>query len=228
MSSNRLFSGFRESDRVNLSQGSQLVQLQAGDTLMRSSQRMEHAYFPVDSAVSLLISIPGQPGVEVGLVGREGLLGLSLVLGAASASLQAVVQNSGWAWRVDASRLRRRIVSSASLRGRLNLYTQVRILQLAQSAACRNFHHLEERLARWLLMSRDRVGGDELMLTHELLAHTLGARRAGVTLAANALRRRELIQYSRGRLVLIDTRGLEAAACSCYLTDKRTYARFMR
>jgi CRP-like cAMP-binding protein len=225
---NRLLATLTSGDRECLLAGSRVAALRAGETLFHPESPIAHAYFPTDCAVALLASVAGQPRTEAGLVGREGMLGLSLVLGADHTSLCAVVQTAGHAWQVDASHLRGCLESSPTLRGSLHRYAHVRLLQLAQSLVCRSFHRLDQRLACWLLMSRDRVRSNELPLTHGFLSDMLGVRRAGVTLAANRLRESKLIRYSRGHLQLLDSPGLEASACACYVTDKRLYARFMR
>ncbi len=224
---NLLVDGLLARDRARLIAASELVALRAGDMLLRAGELIETAVFPLDTAISLLIPVAGRVPTEAGLIGREGLLGLELVHGAAQASFSAVVQNAGHAWRIDGRKLRQCLRQSPALRARVDSYANVRMLQLAQSAACRSFHRLEPRLARWILMSWDRVGGGEMRLTHDLLADMLGARRAGVTLAANALRRRRLIGYSRGRMSVLDVRGLENSACECYRAEKDMYARHM-
>jgi CRP-like cAMP-binding protein len=225
---NQLLESLPASDRDALTYESQVVTLRAGETLVDPGREITDAYFPLDCAISLLVVPPYQPEIATALIGREGIVGLSLILGAHSAALRAVVQCSGTAWRVGAGAFAQRLRSSAALRGRMNRYAHVRFLQMAQGASCTGFHLLEGRLARWLLMSRDRTGRNEHDLTHEFLARMLGVRRAGVTLAANALRDRRLTDYSRGHLVLLDVRGLEATACSCYRAEKRIYVRGMR
>jgi CRP-like cAMP-binding protein len=222
---NLLLTSLRASDRNALTRQSSMVTLRAGETLLARGQTIRYAYFPLGSAIGVLQSAPEQPDIATALIGHEGVLGFSLIFGARRASLHAIVQSGGPAWRVDARRFSARLGASAQLRTCMNRYAHARFLQAMQGGACGSFHCLESRLARWLLMSSDRTGSVELRLTHEFLARMLGARRAGVTIAANALRDRGFTSYSRGRLVLLDERGLAAAACPCYQQDKNIYAR---
>jgi CRP-like cAMP-binding protein len=224
---NLLLMRLTPADRRSLLASGECVGLRSGEVLAEPGQALAHAYFPIDASITVLVPMARLPQLEVGLVGREGMLGLPLAFGADSSVLRAVVQGAGSAWRVEARVLARQIESSAALRAALNRYVHVRFAQLAQTVACKSYHHLEQRLARWLLMSADRARSHELLLTHEFLAQMLGVRRAGVTLAARALKERELIGYARGHVALLDLRGLEAASCACYAIEKKTYTRLM-
>jgi CRP-like cAMP-binding protein len=201
------------------------VRLERSTALVEHGENIRHVYFPIDSVVSLLTaSSNGNPALEVGLVGNEGMVGAWLLLGVDVAPVRAVVQGSGLAWRVEAKTFRREMAASRDTRGTFNRYLYVQLVQLAQAAACTRFHFVESRLARSLLMTRDRAHSREFHVTQQLLAHVLGVRRAGVTRAATSLRRRKLIRYSRGDIEITDERGLERAACGCYAADKETYA----
>ena len=201
------------------------VRLEASTALIELGEKTRHVYFPIDAVVSLLTAPSAEnAALEVGLVGNEGMVGVWLLLGVDVAPLRAVVQGSGLAWRVEAKTFRREMSANRNVRDKFNRYLYVRLVQLAQTAACTRFHVVESRLARSLLMTRDRAHSREFHVTQQLLAHVLGVRRAGVTRAATALRRRKLIRYSRGDIEITDERGLEKAACGCYATDKKTYA----
>lgn len=201
------------------------VWLEASTALVELGEKTRHVYFPIDAVVSLLTAPSAEnAALEVGLVGNEGMVGVWLLLGVDEAPLRAVVQGSGLAWRVEAKTFRREMSANRNVRDKFNRYLYVRLVQLAQTAACTRFHVVESRLARSLLMTRDRAHSREFHVTQQLLAHVLGVRRAGVTRAATALRRRKLIRYSRGDIEITDERGLEKAACGCYATDKKTYA----
>src|SRR5882762_6550121 len=200
----------------SLLSGLESVALRFGEVLYEPGERIRFVYFPGDSLVSLLTLVDGQSALEVGMVGREGMVGVPLSLGADVSPVRALVQGAGAAMRMKAARFSKEIRRSPQLQQEVNRYTRALMAQITQTAACNRFHVVEARLARWLLMTRDRVQSDEFRLTHAFLGHMLGVRRVGVTMAARALQKRKLIAYSRGRIKILDRLRLERAACSCY------------
>jgi CRP-like cAMP-binding protein len=211
-------------DRQRLLSVCEPVQLQLSEVLCRPGTPTRHVYFPTEGFISLVAVIEGSPGLEVGMVGREGMLGAQLALGVSTAPLHALVQGSGVAWRIGARAFRQELKRSLALQRALDRYLYVLMAQLATSAVCLRFHLIGPRLARWLLMSQDRAHCDRFHVTQEFLAYMLGVRRVGITAAAGALQHSGLIEYHRGELRVIDRHGLEAAACGCYTADQKAYA----
>lgn len=201
------------------------VELAFGEVLVEPAGQITHVYFPLDGFISLIAILADDNRLEVAMAGREGMMGISLVLGVDEAPLSALVQGAGSALRMEAASFQRLLLNSPVLHQRLKRYLFVVMNQLAQSAACNHFHQVEARLARWLLMTQDRAGSDRLQLTHQFLAMMLGVRRAGITLAAIALQARGLICYQRGEITVLDRPGLIKASCSCYTADRALYAK---
>ena len=221
---NHLIERLPLAERTRLLSICEAVELTLGAVLFEPSEKTRHVWFPIDGFISLISLIDGSPGVEVGMVGREGMLGAHLVLGVTTTPLRAIVQGAGKAWQVEATAFRAELAQGTALRRTLDSYLYVLMAQLAAAPACLRFHQIGPRLARWLLMSQDRAHADHFHVTHEFLAYMLGVRRVGVTSAAGALQRSGLIEYHRGALKVLDRRGLEAAACGCYEADQRSYA----
>jgi CRP-like cAMP-binding protein len=227
---NSLLAALPHKSYLRLLPGLTPVDLVFGDVLYEPGKPIRDVYFPSQSLVSLLTLVNGHLALEVGLVGREGMVGFPLALGIGVSPVRALVQGAGPALRMSAVRFRTELRRSPPLQRELHRYVHAMMAQISQTAACNRFHVVEARLARWLLMTRDRVRSGEFRMTHEFLSHMLGVRRVGVTEAASALQRQKLIEYSRGNISILDHRGLEAAACSCYeiVKDMRDGARRQR
>ena len=223
-SSNQLIALLPASVRARLDAIGEVVELPLSQILSEAGAPTQHVHFPLDGFVSLLAQVDSEHVIEVGMVGREGMLGIQLALGVASEPLKSLVQGEGQALRIDAASFRRELAATPALRTLLDRYAYVLLAQHARAAACLRFHQIEERLARWLLMSQDRALSDVFQLTQEFLAYMLGVRRVGVTIAAGELQRRHLISYERGAMTIVDRAGLQLAACSCYASDRAVYA----
>jgi CRP-like cAMP-binding protein len=201
------------------------VSLKFGQILYEAGAKIHHVYFPVDCLISLLTAVDKRRTLEVGMVGNEGMTGMPFILGMGVSGVRALVQGGGAALRMPAAPFRIEFDRNQPLRQVLFRYMYALMAQISQTAACNRFHEAEARLARWLLMTRERVESDKFPLTHEFLAHMLGVRRVGVTEAASALKRRGLIDYRRGTIQILDAKGLKASSCSCYQIVKAVYQR---
>jgi CRP-like cAMP-binding protein len=221
---NRLIEGLAPNERQRLLGRCERVELMSGDVLCEHDEPYPYAYFPIGGIISLVTIVGRYRPLEMGLIGNEGMLGATLVLGVKVAPMQALVQSAGAAWRMTAAQFQKALHSTPALRRTIHRYLYVLLIQFAQSAACTHFHEIEPRLARWLLMTHDRAHADHFYLTHKVLAAMLGVRRSGITLAAGALQQRGLIRYVRGDINILDRPGLEAAACGCYMALIADYA----
>jgi len=217
---NNLLASLPRKDYLRLLAGCEPVALTFGEVVYEPGKPIRHIYFPNDALVSLLTLADGHLALEVGMVGPEGMVGTPVPLGINVSSVRALVQGSGTAMRMTTARFRKEFHNCPPLQRALYRYIHVLMAQVTQTAACNRFHVVEARLARWLLMTRDRVRANQFRLTQEFLAHMLGVRRVGVTKAASALQQRKLIHYSRGEISILDDKGLEAAACRCYQVVK--------
>jgi CRP-like cAMP-binding protein len=202
------------------------VTLVFGVVLQEPGEPIHHVYFPLNCLVSLLTVVENHLALEVGMVGREGMVGVSLALGITASPVRALVQGAGPALQMSAARFMSAFRGSPALQRGLHGYIHRLMGQITQTAACNRFHFVEARLAKWLLMTRDRVGSGEFQMTQEFLSSMLGVRRVGVTEAASTLQQHGLIEYTRGKIRVLDHAGLEAAACSCYGTTAATPAIF--
>jgi CRP-like cAMP-binding protein len=220
---NRLLESLPSSDRRRIIAECESVELAFADELYALGERLSHVYFPTGSFISLIMPIDASAGLEVGMVGNEGVFGIPLALGADVSPVRAVVQGAGSALRMDAATFRRELARSPALQRQIDRYVVVHLTQLAQTAACTRFHVVETRLARWLLMTQDRAHANKFHITQEFLGCMLGVRRVGITKAARSLQTRHLIHYSRGDITVLDRRGLKAASCGCYQADRESY-----
>jgi CRP-like cAMP-binding protein len=207
--------------------GCEPVKLVFAEVLADPGERIRQVLFPTEGHISLTTSLDERATLEVGLVGDEGMLGVTLILGVDASPVHALVQGEGLALAMDAAQFRRELERSSALQRLLKRYVYVFLSQLAHTAACTRFHVVETRLARWLLMTADRAHSNQFHITHEFLAFMLGVRRVGVTKAATALQKGGLIKYTRGNITILNRRGLEAASCSCYKADRIRYSRVM-
>jgi CRP-like cAMP-binding protein len=225
---NHLLAALPPREYARLQPHFKLVSLSFGDVLYEPDRPIDQLYFPTGCVLSLISPADnGGDGVEIGLVGREGMAGLAVVLGADTAPFRCVVQVPGDCLRMRGEELRRRFGRDGTLHDLLLRYTNAFLAQVAQSAACNSLHSIERRLCRWLLAVHDRTEADRFRLTHEFLAAMLGVRRASVTEAARALRGKGLIRYGAGLLTVLDRPGLEAAACGCHRAIQREFDRFL-
>lgn len=222
-SANRLLTTLPPVDRERLVASSESVELMFAEVLYRAGEPIPHVYFPTGGFISLVTPVIADTGLEVGLIGSEGMLGITLMLGIDIAPFQARVQGAGTALRISAILFLRELEQSLVLQKILKRYLYVSMRQLAQTAACNRFHVVEARLARWLLMTHDRAHADTFHVTHVFLAYIMGVRRVGITKAAHSLQQQKLISYRRGDITILDRAGLEAVACACYQIDKETY-----
>ncbi len=224
---NQLMAALPRRDRARLQAACEPVELLLSAPVCVRGASTLHVYFPTESFISLVCPVDHHPGLEVGMIGSEGMLGAELTLGIRTSPFDALVQGPGEAWRIGARSFRAELEGSLPLRRALALYVHVRTVQLARSSCCQRFHAVAPRLARWLLMSQDRAHGSRFEMTHEFLACMLGVRRSGVSMAAAGLQKDGLIRYSRGELTVLDRKGMEAVACSCYAADRLAYSEFL-
>jgi CRP-like cAMP-binding protein len=217
---NRLLATLPKNEYKRLFPKLKKVNLILGEALYEPGDVIKYVYFPNDSIVSLISELSEDSGLEVGMVGNEGMAGLSVFLGVKFSSTRALVQGAGTAMRMSSAAVRWEANQLGSLHHLLHRYSHSLLAQVSQSSACNRFHFVDARLARWLLMTKDRLGAEEFPLTQEFLATMLGVRREGVSKAAGALQAAKLIRYSRGMITVLNRRGLEAKSCECYAIIK--------
>lgn len=224
---NRLLDWLPARDRAHVVAGCETVDLAFADVVDEPGDSIPHVYFPTVSFISLVTPMEGKNRLEVALAGSEGMYGVPVGMGVRISPAHAIVQGAGLAWRIGSARFARELSRTPSLRNCVARYTFVLMSQLIRTAACSRFHRIEQRLARWLLMTADRAHSPSFHITHEFLASMLGVRRVGITEAASALRARGLIAYNRGTMTIRNRKGLELASCSCYRSDLSIYERVL-
>lgn len=213
--SNRLLERLPQRSRDRLLARCQVTELAAGIHLCETDDAYRNVYFPLSCIISMTAGVEGHPPLQMFLVGDEGMVGMTLLLGVATAPMAATVLGPGSAWRISAAQFRSELRDNSSLRRGIGQYLFESLSQLAQTASCLRFHEVEARLARWLIGAHDRAHADHFHITHHLLADLLGVQRAAITIAAGGLQRRGLISYSRGEIRIVSRPGLQAAACHC-------------
>jgi CRP-like cAMP-binding protein len=205
----------------------ELIDMPLGRVLYESRASEKHVYFPTSAIVSLLYVMENDDSAEIAVVGNEGMLGISLFMGGNSTPSRAVVQSAGRGFRLSAQIMKDAFDKGGPVTHLLLRYTQALITQMSQTAVCNRHHSLDQQLCRWLLLSLDRLAGNELVMTQELIANMLGVRREGVTDSARKLQKAGLISYLRGRITVLDRMGLEHRACECYAVVKDEYDRLL-
>jgi CRP-like cAMP-binding protein len=224
---NGLLAALPEEDYEALLPLLESVELPLGSAVYESGGEQGYVYFPTSSIVSLLYVLADGASAEIAVTGSEGLVGIALFMGGETTPSRAVVQSGGHAYRLRASVLKSQFQRGGALQHLLLRFTQALITQMTQTAVCNRHHAVDQQLCRWLLLSLDRLDSNELVMTHELIANMLGVRREGVTEAAGRLQAEGLIEYSRGRITVLDRPHLEARVCECYAVVKKEYDRLL-
>ena len=222
---NELLAALSQKDYEHLQPLLEPVSFTLGEVIYESGGQMTHVYFPTSSIISLLSLMANGATAEIGVVGYEGIVGISLFLGGATTPSRAVVQSAGSAFKMKADILRAEFEAGGALQLLLLRYTQALMTQISQTAVCNRLHTVEQQLCRWLLLSHDRLQSNRLVMTQDLISNMLGVRREGITVAARQLKDKGLISYVRGTITLTDRAGLEAAVCECYGVVKTEYDR---
>lgn len=225
--SNRLIDDLPEHEREQVLASSELSLLEFGVTLANPDDTITRVFLPVAGYISQVVRLEEHCPLEMSLIGNEGMLGSSLVLGITNTPMEAVVQGSGSCLTIGLSPFLTLLDECPALLDLIRRYNFISQIQLAKTAACTHFHDIEQRLARWLLVTHDRVQKDHFHLTHDFLAGMLGVRRSGVTIAAGVFQSRGLISYTRGEISVIDRKGLESRSCGCYKVALADYARYL-
>ncbi len=224
---NHLLSLIPAADRRRVLERCEKVALDIKTVLFEANAPISHLYFPLTGMVSLVMTTPEGDTIEVGIVGNEGVAGTPVALGADTSSSEALIQVTGELLRIKKKDFLRELKRSAALNGAVLRFTNTLMAQISQSLTCNHLHPVEQRICRWLLMTQDRVGAHEMVLTQQFISQMLGVRRPSVTVVAGGLQKAGLIRYTRGRMTILDRKGLEAGACNCYQIVRRTTERLL-
>lgn len=224
---NYLLAALPPAEFAKIEQKLDMVSFKLGDVIYESGDLLEHVYFPTTAIVSLLYVMENGATAEIGIVGNDGLIGVSLFMGGDTTTSRAVIQSAGKAARMKVADLKAEFKRGGIFQELLLRYTQALMTQISQTAVCNRLHSVDQQLCRWLLLSHDRLETDSLVMTHDLISNMLGVRREGITLAAQKLAKRKLITNVRGTMTIIDRKGLEASVCECYKVVNDEYNRLM-
>jgi CRP-like cAMP-binding protein len=224
---NYLLSALHDDDLERIISKLSPVTFELGDVLYESGEKMEHAYFPTTAIISLLYIMENGGTAEIGVIGNDGVVGVSLFMGGETTTNRAIVQSAGHALKISEKDLKTEFKLAGRFQELLLRYTQALMTQISLTAVCNRLHPIEQQLCRWLLLSHDRLHTDKLVMTHDLISNMLGVRREGITLAAQKLADRKLITNKRGTMTVVDRQGLEAAACECYKVVNAEYNRLL-
>ncbi len=224
---NFLLDALSEADFERVKSKLESVSLKLGEVLYESGEKMDYVYFPTTAIISLLYIMENGATAEIGVVGNDGIIGVSLFMGGDTTTSRAIIQSAGSAVRMKVTDMKAEFALGGRFQELLLRYTQALMTQISQTAVCNRLHSIEQQLCRWLLLSHDRLDSDKLVMTHDLISNMLGVRREGITLAAQKLATRKLILNSRGTMTVIDRQGLEDAVCECYKVVNEEYNRLL-
>ncbi len=222
-----LLAALQDDDFGRISSKLESVSFNLGDVLYESGERLDYVYFPTTAIISLLYIMENGSTAEIGVVGNDGIVGVSLFMGGETTTSRAIIQSAGNAVRMKVADMKAEFKLGGRFQELLLRYTQALMTQISQTAVCNRLHSIEQQLCRWLLLSHDRLDSNKLVMTHDLISNMLGVRREGVTLAAQKLAKRKLITNHRGTMTVIDRQGLENAVCECYAVVNEEYNRLL-
>ena len=224
---NHLLAGVSDEEFARLRPNLQLLSLPLGQVLYESGDKMDYVYFPTTAIISLLYIMENGSSAEIGVVGKDGLVGVAIFLGGDTTPNRAVVQSAGKSFKMKAEKMKDEFTHGGRFHYLCLRYTQALITQISQTAVCNRLHSVDQQLCRWLLLSHDRLPSDRLIMTQDLIANMLGVRREGITHAAKRLQTAGYISYIRGDMTILDRKGLESGVCECYQVVRTEYDRLL-